>query len=109
MRYALEWTASSVEKYGGDSSSIYILSYGSGAHISTLTLVQDAVVRSRDEHLVKSSPSEKNVEVSSGIRRCAISGAEAQLPTMKGVICVSGTYDIIKQLRFEAKLGVGDC
>jgi hypothetical protein len=47
-------------------------------------------------------------EVSAGIRRCQIWGEQARLPPIAGMILVSGVFDIIKQLRYEAKLGVED-
>lgn len=49
-----------------------------------------------------------DVEVSSGIRRCQIWGDEARLPPIAGLIFVSGVFDIIKQMRFEAKRGIED-
>lgn len=48
------------------------------------------------------------IEVSSGIRRCRIWGEDARLPPIAGLIFVSGVFDIIKQMRFEAKAGIED-
>lgn len=54
-----------------------------------------------------SLPSSHN-DVSSGVRRCQIWGASATLPPIAGMILISGVYDIVKQLRHEAKLGIED-
>lgn len=48
------------------------------------------------------------LDISAGIRRCQIWGEEARLPPIAGLILVSGVFDLIKQLRFEAKLGIED-
>lgn len=48
IRRVLAWTARNAHKYGGDSDSIYLMGHGSGAHLALLTVVQEAVVRSRD-------------------------------------------------------------
>lgn len=46
--------------------------------------------------------------MSAGIRHCRIWGEQAQLPHVKGLILISGAYDLIKQLRTEVKLGIED-
>lgn len=48
IRRVLAWTARNASKYGGDPCSIYLMGHGSGAHLALLTVVQEAVVRSRD-------------------------------------------------------------
>lgn len=48
IRRVLAWTARNASQYGGDPDSIYLLGHGSGAHLALLTVVQEAVVRSRD-------------------------------------------------------------
>ncbi|KAL8279687.1 hypothetical protein RQP46_008000 [Phenoliferia psychrophenolica] len=114
LRRVLEWTGERIQGYGGDPDQIFILGYGSGAHLSLLTVVQDAVVRSRDEHLArpiiptKADPMPHPSEVSQGIRRCRIWGEHVRLPPIAGLIFVSGVFDIIKQMRFEAKAGIED-
>lgn len=50
-----------------------------------------------------------HLDISSGIRRCQIWGAEATLPPIAGMMLVSGVYDVVKQLRYEAKTGIEDC
>ncbi|KAK4704964.1 hypothetical protein P7C70_g1249, partial [Phenoliferia sp. Uapishka_3] len=100
FRRVLEWTGERIQGYGGDPDKIFVM---------------DAVVRSRDEHLARTvkphklghSP-EYEISVSTGIRRCRIWGEEARLPPIAGLIFVSGVFDIIKQMRFEAKAGIED-
>ncbi|KAK9895047.1 alpha/beta-hydrolase [Cystobasidium minutum MCA 4210] len=48
IRRVLAWTARNASEYGGDPNSIYLMGHGSGAHLALLTVVQEAVVRSRD-------------------------------------------------------------
>lgn len=48
IRRVLAWTARNALKYGGDPEAIYLMGHGSGAHLALLTVVQEAVVRSRD-------------------------------------------------------------
>lgn len=75
MRLALQWAGERIQQYGGDPNEIHVMvsrssssfgpradlfqwqAYGSGAHITALTLIQDAVVRSRDHHFARNSPS----------------------------------------------------
>jgi hypothetical protein len=70
----MEWAGERIQVYGGDKDQLFLLvsfrpvswaevrtdrfmqGYGSGAHIALLTVVQDAVVRSRDEHFLRGSP-----------------------------------------------------
>jgi acetyl esterase/lipase len=59
VRRVLAWTARNASKYGGDPESIYIMGHGSGAHLSLLTVVQEAVVRSRDAIWLDSYVSEE--------------------------------------------------
>ncbi|KAK4051505.1 hypothetical protein OIO90_004719 [Microbotryomycetes sp. JL221] len=114
LRLALEWVGERIKIYGGDDQQIQVMGFGSGAHIASLTIIQDAVVRSRDEHLMrvptslKGNEVEPHFDVSAGIRRCRIWGDEARLPSIKGVICVSGVFDVVKQLRFESKQAIED-
>ncbi|SDA02340.1 BZ3501_MvSof-1269-A2-R1_Chr12-3g03551 [Microbotryum saponariae] len=119
LRLALEWVGDFIKGFGGDADALYILGYGSGAHLASLTVVQDAVVRSRDEytalHHTPASPGKLStpdgsspIEISAGIRRCSIWGEHARLPPIAGMILVAGVFDVIKQLRFEAKQGVED-
>lgn len=70
-----------------------------------LTVVQEAVVRSRDAVLA-GTRSRKKALFGSGISRCTVYGEEARVPTVAGLILVSGVYDVIKQFRYEAKLGI---
>ncbi|SCV73094.1 BQ2448_7019 [Microbotryum intermedium] len=124
LRLVLEWVQEHIKAFNGDADAflqLHCLSkgYGSGAHLATLTVVQDAVVRSRDEHVAHyyspassgkpSTPGGTNqIEISAGIRRCAIWGEHARLPPIAGMILVAGVFDVIKQLRFEAKQGIED-
>ncbi|KAM0751203.1 alpha/beta-hydrolase [Meredithblackwellia eburnea MCA 4105] len=114
VRKVLQWTEEKIQTYGGDPEQIYILGYGSGAHVSMLTLVQDAVVNSRDSHFqrltqpLSTDSLSADIEVSTGIRRCQIWGEEVPLPPVLGLICVSGVFDVVKQLRSEAKIGIED-
>lgn len=50
IRLVLAWVGKNAGRYGGDPASIYLMGHGSGAHLSLLTLVQEAVVRSRDSY-----------------------------------------------------------
>jgi hypothetical protein len=94
--------------------------------------VQEAVVRSRDAVVAGSRSvlltlnrrrptdawltvgatgirSRKKTLFGSGIARCTIYGEEARVPPLAGLILVSGVYDIIKQFRYETKLGIEEC
>ncbi|KAK4049969.1 hypothetical protein OIV83_003793 [Microbotryomycetes sp. JL201] len=114
LRLALEWVGERIKIYGGDPEQIHVMGFGSGAHIASLTVIQDAVVRSRDEQLMRVSSHfkgdeiEPHLDVSAGIRRCQIWGAQARLPPIQGMICISGVSDVVKQLRFESKQGIED-
>ncbi|KAM0786206.1 hypothetical protein ACM66B_007010 [Microbotryomycetes sp. NB124-2] len=114
LRLALEWVGERIKIYGGDPEQIHVMGFGSGAHIASLTVIQDAVVRSRDEQLMRVSSHfkgdevEPHLDVSAGIRRCQIWGAEARLPSIQGMICISGVSDVVKQLRFESKQAIED-
>lgn len=54
VRSVLAWTARSAAKYGGNPKAIYVAGHGSGAHLSLLSIVQEAVVRSRDSYWLAS-------------------------------------------------------
>lgn len=55
FRFAAEYTASRCSSYGGNPDQIFVMGFGSGCHIGLLTIVQEAVVQSRDEYLYKIS------------------------------------------------------
>lgn len=92
------------------------MGYGSGAHLILLTIVQDAVVTSRDEYLARMVVPEKDrspsdsptIDISAGIRKVEIAGEEAMLPNFAGLILISGVYDLIKQSRWETANGIED-
>ena len=134
IRLVLDWTARNAATYGGSRDSIYIMGHGSGAHLSLLTIVQEAVVRSRDAYWLstfsksKSLPEdayssdedsptsrrnhppshrEGEIEISAGIRRLEIWGGEAvEIPRIKGMILMAGVSDVIKHIRAEFKNGI---
>ena len=54
VRAVLAWTGRNALKHGGNPKSIYLMGHGSGAHLSLLSLVQEAVVRSRDSYWLSS-------------------------------------------------------
>ncbi|CAD6584803.1 MAG: hypothetical protein CYPHOPRED_002852 [Cyphobasidiales sp. Tagirdzhanova-0007] len=54
IRAVLAWTGRNALKHGGNPSSIYLMGHGSGAHLSLLSIVQEAVVRSRDAYWLSS-------------------------------------------------------
>lgn len=110
------------------------MGHGSGAHLSLLTIVQEAVVRSRDAYWLstfsksKSLPEDEyssdedsptcrrihppshregEIEISAGIRRLEIWGGEAvEIPRIKGMILMAGVSDVIKHIRSEFKNGI---
>lgn len=54
IRKVLHWTGENADRLGGEPSSIYLMGHGSGSHLSLLTVVQEAVVRSRDAYWLSS-------------------------------------------------------
>lgn len=54
IRRVLAWTNRNIAQYGGDRHNIHLMGHGSGAHLALLTVVQEAVVRSRDSFWLSS-------------------------------------------------------
>ncbi|GAA5862685.1 hypothetical protein JCM3774_001885 [Rhodotorula dairenensis] len=50
-RECLKWVGENVARYGGDPAKVWMMGYGAGAHIASLTMVQSAVVASRETYL----------------------------------------------------------
>ncbi|KAH9818898.1 lipase [Melampsora americana] len=99
IRKALAWVQRSAHQYGGDGNRVYLLGHGSGAHLALLTVVQDAVVHSRDD------PS-NTLPIPSGLNQLNLSTPSYDSShQIKGLILLSGIYDPIKQVRTEAKSG----
>ncbi|EGG05339.1 lipase [Melampsora larici-populina 98AG31] len=99
IRQALAWVQRSAHQYGGDGNRVYLLGHGSGAHLALLTVVQDAVIHSRDH-----APSQAMIP--SGLNRLTHSNDQYTTSNqIEGLILMSGIYDPIKQVRIEAKLG----
>ncbi|KAI5480118.1 hypothetical protein MNV49_001778 [Pseudohyphozyma bogoriensis] len=136
MRKVLVWTNETIAMYGGDPNKIHVFGWGTGAHISLvcphslesaqenapkqltipclalarqLTIIQDAVVTSRDAYLAKPPPNQQ-VQIAAGIRRVRIPHASPPqpIPRISGLIFVSGVFDVIKQLRHEVKWGIDE-
>ncbi|GAA5931081.1 uncharacterized protein JCM15063_002538 [Sporobolomyces koalae] len=51
LRECLKWVMNSISSYRGDKERVWILGQGAGAHIAALTVVQSAVVASRNQEL----------------------------------------------------------
>ena len=64
------------------------MGHGSGSHLSLLTIVQEAVVRSRDDHWLRTFESDPtaDIEIAAGIKKLEIWGEDAILPPIKGLI-----------------------
>ncbi|GAA5888826.1 hypothetical protein JCM5296_005006 [Sporobolomyces johnsonii] len=51
VREALRWIKDCVEWHGGDKGRVWVMGYGAGATISLLTVIQSAIVSTRDTYL----------------------------------------------------------
>lgn len=98
LRQALAWVQRSAHQYGGDGNRVYLLGHGSGAHLALLTVVQDAVVHSRDD-----TPS--SIPIPPGLNRLSIQDRYTSASQVEGLILLSGIYDPVKHVRTEARAG----
>ncbi|GAA6062809.1 hypothetical protein JCM10212_006170 [Sporobolomyces blumeae] len=58
-REVLRWIKDEVRAYGGDKSKVWIIGHGSGAHLALLSVVQSAVVSTRDQAIEKAREVER--------------------------------------------------
>ncbi|KAG0150104.1 hypothetical protein CROQUDRAFT_652793 [Cronartium quercuum f. sp. fusiforme G11] len=99
LRKALAWVQRSAHLYGGDGDRTYLMGHGSGAHLALLTIVQDAVVRSRDD-------SPPDVPMPPGLSHLKLPDQWTCAIQVEGLILLAGIYDPVKHVRTEARTGL---
>ncbi|KAF9094979.1 hypothetical protein BGX27_001332 [Mortierella sp. AM989] len=110
------WTTLNVMRYGGDPSNIYLMGSGSGAHVASLAIMNDAVeqlggvaepsVKEDSIPLVKLPSWPENDSEKSGLSL----EQQQQQPHLKervrGLILFSGVYDITFYYAYLHKRGI---
>ncbi|TPX36608.1 hypothetical protein SmJEL517_g01173 [Synchytrium microbalum] len=94
IRAVIEWTVAHIRTYGGDPNNLYIMGHSAGAHLGAYTIVHDAVGSE-----VKLSKSNTSIEF-------PLPCYSIPLPPIRGLILLSGVYDIVDHYQFEANRGV---
>jgi prenylcysteine alpha-carboxyl methylesterase len=90
----IEWVMAHIEEYGGDSSNIVLVSHSAGAHLSVLTIVNHAIRGVQLQARQRSLSSSEMTKESS------------QLHKIRGMVMLSGPYDISDHYIFESERGV---
>ncbi|WFD33887.1 hypothetical protein MCUN1_000713 [Malassezia cuniculi] len=110
LRLVLSWVGAHIEGYGGASNRIYTLGHGLSAHLALITVVQEAAVLSQglNGYDLSSSrpPSAVLGDTSVDINALEIYAAQIRLPQLRGLVLISGVYDVIKAYHNETTRGV---
>ncbi|KAK3831672.1 MAG: Alpha/Beta hydrolase protein, partial [Linnemannia elongata] len=85
---AVVWTSQNATRYGGDPSNIYLMGSGSGAHVASLAIMNDAI------------------EQLGGIPAPAVEGDHSPLERVQGLILFSGVFDITFYFAYLHKRGI---
>ncbi|ORZ28473.1 Alpha/Beta hydrolase protein [Lobosporangium transversale] len=106
---AVVWTTKNATRYGGDPSNIYLMGSGSGAHVSSLAIIHDAIeqlggipapdVEGDTTPLVKipSWPKDEPTEEK---------GSQNYKERVRGLILFSGVFDITYYYVYLHKRGI---
>ncbi|KAG9018239.1 hypothetical protein FRB90_011808 [Tulasnella sp. 427] len=100
VRRVLNWTMMNIAKYGGDPSQIHVMGHSLGGHLALLTILQEAVVVSRD------SVHNPEIEMANGLRELKIYDHAVRLPEIQGLILLAPVCDVNDQIIQEASRGV---
>ncbi|KAJ3336701.1 hypothetical protein HDU93_002321 [Gonapodya sp. JEL0774] len=123
---AIIWTHDHIRQFGGDPARIFILAHESGAHVVTLTLLHDAVLRRRREsereaQYLQGFNGYGNGQLAGGpggagggmggglltgmgrVRGLREPGVE--LPQIEGVVLVAGIFDLPAHFEHERNRG----
>ncbi|KAG8908943.1 hypothetical protein FRB99_000046 [Tulasnella sp. 403] len=103
IRRVLNWAWENAQKFGGDPDRIYLMGHGLGAHLSLQTILQDAIVRSRENIPTTDG---KDPDIPNGLRSLRIYSPEVRLPKIQGLILMSPICDVDAQIVHEARRGI---
>ncbi|KAG0022039.1 hypothetical protein BGZ81_008697 [Podila clonocystis] len=108
---AVNWTVQNVTRYGGDSSNVFLMGSGSGAHVASLAIMHDAVeqlgcvpvpaVEGDTTPLVK-IPSWPELPTDMGRKV----GSQRFKERVQGLILFSGVFDITFYYAYLHKRGI---
>ncbi|CAO3567617.1 unnamed protein product [Mortierella alpina] len=111
VRMAIHWTRRHCLNYGGDPDNIFLMGHSAGAHICSLTMVKESVhqtLRSQrnDSHYTLEFAAWPGLAtLAKETFEDATVYGEA-LPRLRGLILLSGVYDIVAHLEHERVRGV---
>lgn len=110
LRLVLSWVGVNIGDYGGNADRIYVAGHGLSAHLALFTVVQEAVVLSRGLKGYDVGESRPPSAVSGGssvdIEKIEIYAAQIRLPQLRGLVLLSGAYDVIKAYHTETERGI---
>ncbi|KAG8951029.1 hypothetical protein FRC04_006890 [Tulasnella sp. 424] len=99
VRRVLNWTMINIRRYGGDPTLIHVMGHSLGGHLALLTVLQEAIVASRDKI------DDPDVEMANGLRELKIYDRAVRLPQIQGLILLAPICDVNDQIIQEAARG----
>lgn len=119
IKRVLVWTRDNIHTFKGDPEQIYLMGHSAGAHLAALTVVQDAVLKS-SKPLPIAVDMTRNASFDSISSASSITSRGYELPppfpapydpstplvSVKGLILISGVYNIPSHYVHESKRGL---
>ncbi|KAF9561840.1 hypothetical protein EC968_005437 [Mortierella alpina] len=111
VRMAIHWTRRNCLNYGGDPDNMYLMGHSAGAHICSLTITKECLHQTLRGH--QPDPQHAlDVAAWPGLASLAEEMMKDTnvymnaLPRLRGLILLSGVYDIVAHLEHERMRGV---
>ncbi|KIO20276.1 hypothetical protein M407DRAFT_30068 [Tulasnella calospora MUT 4182] len=100
VRRVLNWTMINIRRYGGDPFQIHVMGHSLGGHLALLTVLQEAIVLSRDKI------DDPGVEMANGLRELKIYDRAVRVPPIQGLILLAPICNVNDQVIGETMRGV---
>ncbi|KAG9024063.1 hypothetical protein FRB95_012138 [Tulasnella sp. JGI-2019a] len=102
VRKVMRWTERHAAEWSGDPNRIWLAGHSLGAHLALLTVLQEAVVDSRENFLAQYGD---DGQMSNGLRKLRVYEPEVEIPQVAGLILLSPVCDVNEQIVSEASRG----